>query len=93
MKFNLSTSNYLYNDKDKKRLEKLGFVFDKELKALHIEDGKKWYMDDYDVEQHIIIEINTLEELLEFQNEHGQLIMGRCDKEGLWLEIYDSYRE
>ena len=93
MKFNLSTSNYLYNDKDKKRLEKLGFVFDKELKAPHIEEGKKWYMDDYDVEQHIIIEINTLEELLEFQKNYGQLIIGGNGEDGFWLEIYDGYRE
>ena len=93
MKFNLSTSGYLYNDKEKKRLKKLGFAFDSEPKAHHIYDDKKWYMDIFGTGGHIIIEINTLEELLEFQKNYGQLIIGGPDENGVWLEIYDGYRE
>ncbi len=93
MKFNLSTSNWLYNDKDKEQLKKLGFAFEGNPKEHHIDNGKKWYIDNYGAGRHIIIEIYTLEELLEFQKNYGQLVIGRCSKEGLWLEIYDGYRE
>ncbi len=93
MKFNLSTSRHLYNDKDKEQLEKLGFMFDSEPKEHYIDDGKKWYIDDFGVGKHIFIEINTLEELLEFQKTYGLLIIGGTEEDGFWLEIYDGYRE
>ena len=84
MKFNLSTSESAYNDKDKKQLEKLGFVFKKQ-SSYTDETG---YIDGY-----IIIEINTLEELLEFQKNYGRLVISGSSEDGLWLEIYDGYRE
>ncbi len=93
MKFNLSTSHFLYNDKNKKRLEKLGFIFKKKPKAHHNDNSKKWYMDNYNMDGHIVIEINTLEELLEFQKEYKRLVIRENDEKELCLEIYDGYRE
>jgi len=75
MKFILSTSGYSYSSKEK--LEKLGFIF-KEVRG-------RWHKSDYEPE----IEINTLEDLLEFQSEIGcELILDSGS-----IEIYDDYRE
>ena len=93
MKFILETSGHIYNDKDKKRLESIGFKFDKIKKTEYVFDNKIWYMDDFDYRNSI--EINTLEELLAFRKKWGDLIIRkyRKDKNILHLEIYDNYRE
>jgi len=42
------------------------------------------------------IEFNSLEELIAFENEHGQLVIGRTDSYkgyDMEIEIYDGYRE
>ena len=57
--------------------------------------------DDDDIESVWIIEINTLNELLEFRNKYGNIILEKSsyrknlnDKEYmLEIEIYDDYRE
>ncbi len=92
MKFALRTSKYWYNNKDKKRLEKLGFIFEKETKYLDIR--KEWYKDDYNVDPPLI-EVNTLKELIDFQKEWGDIIIQKGEKNGeiIYIEIYDGYRE
>lgn len=73
MKFNLSTSGWSYSEQDEiSRLEKLGFTF-----------GPRKY-----IAGEPTIEINTLDELMEFVKEYGQIVLD-IDT----IEIYDDYRE
>lgn len=77
MKFELSTSKYFYPDKNERiELSKLGFTFrPSEYKEYVIEGTQE-------------IEINSLEELIEFSKEFGELII-----EDKSIEIYNGYRE
>ena len=76
MKFTLKTTGNRYADRIRiqkvEKLQKFGFTFDK--KFYKLSDGE--------------IEINTLEELIEFSREWGELVIS----EGC-IEIYDDYRE
>jgi hypothetical protein len=72
MKFYLNTAGNFYTDDTKTKLEKLGFEFE--------EDG--WKLNNP------TIEISTLEELINLQNEYGDLII-RKDS----IVIYDDYME
>jgi hypothetical protein len=81
MKFKLSTIGDCYTDPDKiEKLEKIGFTFKPSTfamfntKTFHIEGSPE-------------IEINTLEELIEFSNTFGELIVSDGS-----IEIYDDYR-
>ena len=77
MKFELSTSKYFYPDKNERiELSKLGFTF-------RPSEYKK-----YVIEGTPEIEINSLEELIEFSKEFGELII-----EDKSIEIYNGYRE
>ena len=81
MRFTLSTSGDYYYDSDaKKNLEKIGFKF-KPTTFLKYE-----YVIDYNVDP--IIEFKTLEELVEFSKEWGEIILI-----GNKIEIYNDYRE
>ena len=87
MRFNIETSGNIYSDKDKQRLEKLGFGFTRCI------DEKYWLIDD---ERKVFIEINSLEELIKFQEEWGEIIIRDGDKKDnseKVIEIYNSYRE
>lgn len=84
MKFVLTTSSYTYeNSVQRKKYEDLGFRFkfyaDKNFSTAQIDCGIKPE-----------IEINTLEELLKFVNDFGDIIIKDYGKE---IEIYDGYRE
>lgn len=78
MKFNLRTSGVFYQNSDTvSRLEKLGFEFEPS-------DYKEFIITDKRPE----IEFSSLEELVSFANEHGEIIVM-----GDTIEIYDDYRE
>jgi hypothetical protein len=78
MRFSLSTAGYFYpSASDRERLGKLGFKFQPS-------DYKGYSLSDDDETQSI--EISTLEELLAFIREHGDIIM---TEDG--IKIYDDY--
>jgi hypothetical protein len=79
MKFKLKTSGYFYKDEDKEKLLKLGFKFDP-----YIFKEYRWTKKDNVPE----IEINSLNELVKFMEEWGDLILSPNA-----IEIYDNYRE
>lgn len=86
MKFELSTTGSHYDsEQQKKKLEKLGFLFEEiHENPMYIDKRKTWYLGHKQLE----IEINTLEELIEFSNKYGDLIVSENR-----IEIYDDYRE
>ena len=77
MKFTLSTSGHFYPQADRrKELEEIGFTFKpSDYKGFTIEGSPE-------------IEINSLEELIQFANKFGEIIVGDGS-----IEIYDDYRE
>lgn len=84
MRFKLSNSKILYRDVSAetiRKLENLGFKFN----TSEWDNGVMCLMID---ESPIEIEINTLEKLIEFSREWGELVIadGR-------IEIYNDYRE
>jgi hypothetical protein len=81
MKFKVGTASSFYKREDKEKLEKLGFVFDKS-KGFNITEFYK----DYD--QNVEIEIESLEELMEFVNKWGDIVLS---EDG--ITIYDGYLE
>lgn len=91
MRFKVETSGYFYSDKDKKKLEKLGFKFepaDPFFASRGLPWRKTW-------EGEAFVEINSLGDLIRFQGEWGDIII-RDDftEEGVKvIEIYDDYRE
>ena len=77
MKFELSTSKYFYpNETERIELSKLGFTF------------RPSEYKEYVIGGTTEIEINSLEELIEFSKEFGELII-----EDKSIEIYNGYRE
>lgn len=92
MKFQLRTTGSTYEDgRYKKQLEKLGFKFkphddeyNKLYQQLHKSKKQQFYMGYSETE----IEINTLEDLLQFVRKFGQIVL---DEDS--IEIYDDYRE
>lgn len=85
MKFTLKVSREVFNEEEQmKVLEPLGFEFS---------DGEpsEWIpgaIDFFKVGEAPTIEINTLEELMEFAGKWGQLVISSGT-----IEIYDTYRE
>lgn len=79
MKFTIATTKSFYDTKDERdKLSKLGFTF------------KPSDYKDFMIEGEPEIDINTLEELISFTDEHGRIIFG--DYNG-GIEIYNGYRE
>ena len=77
MKFTLSTSGHFYPQADRrKKLEKIGFTF------------KPSDYKDFTIEGSPEIEINSLEELIEFTDRFGEIIVSNSS-----IEIYNDYRE
>jgi len=78
MKFELSTSGYFYPDEAKRvKLEEIGFTF------------KPSYFMEYkitDVKPEI--EINTIDELIQFTAKYGEIIVS-----GETIKLYDDYLE
>jgi hypothetical protein len=86
MKFRLNHSGSFYNEKDKTKLEKYGFKFCLAGKWHPV--GQEW-TSDYQNAGEVYVEINTLEELLQFVSDCGSQIILSDDT----IEIYDNYRE
>jgi len=75
MVFTLSTSKYFYpNEKERNRLEKLGFSF------------KSSDYKDFMIVGHPTVEINTVEELVKFAEEYDNIII---DADGPEIQICD----
>jgi hypothetical protein len=88
MRFYLETSGFSYRDeKDVKKLEKLGFKFEKQEKP-----ALRWYKRG---EQILHIDFNSLDELVTLVAEYGKVIIQPPHEDGWdWnIEIYDNYRE
>jgi hypothetical protein len=84
--FALTTTGNFYKKENAEKLEKLGFEFKKL-------DGE--FEDDCfctKKSRTAGLEINTLEELLSFAKEHGDIIIS-FDEDMPHIEIYDDYRE
>jgi len=84
MKFELRTTGYFYPDEeDRIKLSKLGFSFS--FFPEEKDEDFQWEIQDTDV----FIELNTLDELLDFQK--------RCDNRIIInnnvIQIYDDYME
>lgn len=82
MKFKLETAGCLYKKEDKEKLEKLGFIFDS--------GENSWEGYRYRKKRGVVveIEISSMEELVDFVREHGDIVFS-----GNTIEIYDDYRE
>lgn len=77
MEFILSTSGYFYPEKEEReKLESIGFTF------------KPSDSQGYTIDGEPTIKIETLQELIDFSNEWGQIIVSDGH-----IEIYDDYRE
>lgn len=79
MKFTLTTTGYFYTDEDQiEKLKGLGFEFTQDalLNIFEIKEGSKE------------IEINSLEDLVKFTENYGEIILNENE-----IEIYDDYRE
>lgn len=84
MKFVLTTSANLYdNSRQRKKYAEVGFVF-------NLSEEKHFIRGRIDSDIKPEIEIDTLEELLNFVEEFGDIIIKENGKE---IEIYDSYHE
>lgn len=78
MNFKLTTSRYFYIDPDQiKDLEKLGFVF-----------ALIYPQNNYRISEASSIEIKSLDELMVFVKEYGDLVVSENA-----IEIYNDYRE
>lgn len=76
MEFKVETSAYFYeNESDIEKLKSIGF---------HFEEGKYGKA----IKGDVTIEIKTIEELVEFTNRFGQIIVSDGE-----IEIYNDYRE
>lgn len=80
MKFKLTTSGHFYTAEEAEPLEKLGFVFKKTDDGRHASKA-------YNCPE-VEIEINTLDELIQFIKEWRCIAMYDGS-----IEIYDDYRE
>ena len=82
MKFKVTTVATHYDDiKTINALKSNGFIFD---------DNILYGNGSLKMNNHVEVEINTLEELLEFSRVHKKIIL----EDGIpWIEIYDDYIE
>jgi carbamate kinase len=82
MKIRIDTTGTFYKEDEKEKLERLGFEFNR--------SSRLGWRKIPTINP--IIEISTIDELLEFVKEWGHIIL---DREGnnLTIEIYDYYRE
>lgn len=80
MKFTVSTTGTTYTQEQAKRLGELGFEFDNQ--------GLDAYRPKRKITQEVKIDIESLEELLQFNRKWGDLILSASH-----ITIYDSYDE
>jgi len=88
MKFKLSTSGTFYHKRDKEKLEKLGFSFKTTQEVYGSFTHAEFYLNRM-ADPEPTIEINTLDELLSFQDSVDVPLV--ISEDG--IEIYDNYRE
>lgn len=93
MKFKLETADCYYNKEGMEKLKALGFKFEALDKAAFKDE--KYYKIDEDEEEYEgdppSIEINSLEELMDFMGKFNERII--IDKEENKIIIYDTYIE
>jgi len=77
MKFELSSAKIRFSDEEKIRYEALGFQFERR-------EGNEWRCKNAP----IIIELNSLDELIEFIRRWGAIIMDENE-----ITIYDDFIE
>ena len=87
MKFKLTTAESFYTDKEKEKYSEFNFDF-KEVANPYPREAK-WYINPD--EKEYFIEINSLEELIEFVNKYGRIIIDEVG--GYEIRIYDGYNE
>ena len=83
MKFELSTTDYVFKEQDGIRLEKMGFEFEVKNSSLY---GDIYYIKDVKP----VISINTIDELSDFINTNGQVVISNLAKGILRLQIHDG---
>lgn len=94
MRFKITTSGSFYNDEDAEKLTQLGFKFEPtaEMLTRHnlptITRHRQWYKIWGDENDEVYREFATLEELMAFVAEWGEVVL-KPDE----VEIYDNYRE
>ena len=87
MEFELSTTEYFYKEEEMKELEKLGFKFNRYTDAADEREPWNSYAGTIDM-CYPTIELNSLEELIEFTDKWGEVVLSKGN-----IEIYDGYRE
>ena len=83
MTFRLTTAGCFYSEQDAKKLSSLGFKLQPTCEQPGVRFGG-WYMQNGQT----TIEINTLDELMEFVKEWGDIVLSESG-----IQIYDDYRE
>ena len=83
MKFKLTTSGSFYNEEDAKKLAGLGFVLE-QYKDSVVSEQHEYYLPNGEA----TIEIETLDALMKFVKEWGDIVLSKDT-----IEIYDDYRE
>ena len=84
MTFKLDTTKNFYTEKEKTKLEILGFSFEEQKDS---KDKDRWYKEDVDIS----IEIKDLEELIHLLknfSEDERIVLSEKR-----IELYDGYRE
>ena len=85
MKFKLTTSGSFYNEEDAKKLAGLGLPLEKNNDGPCATRFEYWLKPS---EPTVEIEIETLDALMEFVKEWGDIVLSEDT-----IEIYDDYRE
>jgi pectin methylesterase-like acyl-CoA thioesterase len=83
MTFRLTTAGCFYSAEQAEKLSRLGFKLQQTCEPTAYRFGD-WYMPNGQA----TIEINTLDELMEFVKEWGDIVLSEGN-----IQIYDDYRE
>jgi len=89
MRFRIDTTGDFYSDEDKEKLEKLGFKFEP-ADPFCVSLGLPWHKVGG---QEVFIEIGSLQELIDFQEKWGKIIIRSGYRGEKVIEIYDDWRE
>ena len=82
MTFKLSTSRYFYTDNEMEKFKQLGFTFGRYEDTIFDDNAKNTIAGEPE------ISINSIEELIDFSDQWGKLIISNGN-----IEIYNDYRE
>ena len=92
MKFKIETCDNFYMEDDirTKKLQELGFVFE----DYEIINGKKQFYKDRDINCNLYVDINTIDELIEFIKKYSDSDgMAIININNISLKLYDGYNE